>query len=1143
MKINIGLDIGIASVGWSILDENLKIIKHGVRLFPTVDAAKDSKLANQTRREKRSLRRQINRRRNLKLDFIKLLKSHNLIDIEIDRNDVKEFSYLHKFVKNFINDRINMFDLRKKALQEAIPLNNLIQVLYWYLSHRGYKYNVVEDQEKVKIQKEYSAMFNFDDLPLNNQIKHFQLHNYYRSEINREFATKNYLKELKLIFNNQKLDQNFVKKYLDLFERQRSFEQGPGPEYQNLPLKNFDNISPYSRYCVDPTTKQLQWETSIWKKTIGRCTYDNNEYRAPKNALTSEIFNLLNDLNNLFVVDDQNIKYKLDQSAKLACLQVAFQTKDATKKIFDIFVKKFNVEKQDIRGFRIDKNKKPLITQLTSIHFINKLLKMHHQDLITFDQKLINDRDNQVNQIINILSQSKIIEKRVEKLTQLTFLNDQALITALANKQGFSDTHSLSYKTMHLMIPTLLNENKNQMQLAHEWGWKKTLDIEMHDRTYLPTSWIETVIGTPSVKRALRQTINLLNAIIKQYKNYQIDNIVIEMAREHKNIAAREAENQLQKFMEEQNERLKSLIDEIKDRNGLVEIKGQSLVKLWLYEQQKGQDAYSGESLDLDQVVINPHYADIDHIIPLSQSFDDSRNNKVLTLKVHNAIKGQKTPYQAWGQSDRYLGLKKLWDDWYNPKNNLNDRKVFAAKKKLEFLTSELDYTNPNNFLGFIKRNLVDTSYISSQLLAIIKQFSENVTKCHPLFSVKIKTVNGKMTNFYRKMLEKNGKLMRPEDITQGSFDPKTNKKLRIWNGHHAEDATIIVHVALGNYHLHKIIEKILSDPHIEKIDRDDVANKKLIKQNPQIITKQIVDLRNDLNDNMNNIKFSYMLNKQRNTQLFNETIYAGKVINKQLHKVEKLKLIDLKKEILAKLFSKTSNQEELAKIPMAKHDPKTFAALKNIYKNYENENLPFKKAEHKNGIILIEIANKQGQMIQKSVKTIRRIAESKNLEDIIIRKKDKTSFHETMQWTELHLFKDNKNNYKIIPINALTATFFPNKTFQYKQLYYKKILDLGLKDGAQPLYKIYRGTLLLSPDNVLYRVCGYDMSTSRLRIKLLYKSQKNEFFLKTFKALAGFKIVQNDYLGNIFWDQKIIFTNKTQQSKSQSLLKQTISV
>ncbi len=232
MKINIGLDIGIASVGWSILDQNLKIIKHGVRLFPTVDNAKDSKLANQTRREKRSARRQINRRRNLKLDFIKLLKKHNLIELDINRDDNQNFSYLHQFVKKFIDNHLDILTLRQKALREQLPFNNLIQVLYWYLSHRGFKYQIAEDKEQNQIHKKYREQINFDELPVDNQIKYFKTHKFYRCELNRNFATKDYVKELKIIFAHQNLQTEFVEKYLDLFTRQRSFEQGPGPLFE-----------------------------------------------------------------------------------------------------------------------------------------------------------------------------------------------------------------------------------------------------------------------------------------------------------------------------------------------------------------------------------------------------------------------------------------------------------------------------------------------------------------------------------------------------------------------------------------------------------------------------------------------------------------------------------------------------------------------------------------------------------------------------------------------------------------------------------------------------------------------------------------------------------------------------------------------
>ncbi len=63
----LGLDIGIASVGWSLIDtDNNKIIDMGVRLFNSADASN-----NQQRRESRSARRTL-RRKNIAFKMLKI---------------------------------------------------------------------------------------------------------------------------------------------------------------------------------------------------------------------------------------------------------------------------------------------------------------------------------------------------------------------------------------------------------------------------------------------------------------------------------------------------------------------------------------------------------------------------------------------------------------------------------------------------------------------------------------------------------------------------------------------------------------------------------------------------------------------------------------------------------------------------------------------------------------------------------------------------------------------------------------------------------------------------------------------------------------------------------------------------------------
>lgn len=54
--LKLGLDIGVASVGWGIIDDNYNIIDCGVRLF-----SENSAEGNSTRRTMRSGRRRLRR--------------------------------------------------------------------------------------------------------------------------------------------------------------------------------------------------------------------------------------------------------------------------------------------------------------------------------------------------------------------------------------------------------------------------------------------------------------------------------------------------------------------------------------------------------------------------------------------------------------------------------------------------------------------------------------------------------------------------------------------------------------------------------------------------------------------------------------------------------------------------------------------------------------------------------------------------------------------------------------------------------------------------------------------------------------------------------------------------------------------------
>ena len=76
-RISLGLDIGVASVGFSVLDiDKGKVIELGARLFSATVAA-----GNQDRRDMRGARRLLNRNKQRRQDTGKLFKKFGLCEV------------------------------------------------------------------------------------------------------------------------------------------------------------------------------------------------------------------------------------------------------------------------------------------------------------------------------------------------------------------------------------------------------------------------------------------------------------------------------------------------------------------------------------------------------------------------------------------------------------------------------------------------------------------------------------------------------------------------------------------------------------------------------------------------------------------------------------------------------------------------------------------------------------------------------------------------------------------------------------------------------------------------------------------------------------------------------------------------------
>ncbi|MDQ7043828.1 MAG: type II CRISPR RNA-guided endonuclease Cas9, partial [Sulfurimonas sp.] len=145
-KVVLGLDLGITSIGWALVnvdDKNLqnnKIIDSGVRIFTIAEHPKDGKSLALPRREARSARR-TTKRKAQKLRAIKQLLIKKQI---LTQNELETLFIGNKGQKD-------VWILRREALYRELNNKELSRIMIHLAKHRGYKSNrksdVVTDNE------------------------------------------------------------------------------------------------------------------------------------------------------------------------------------------------------------------------------------------------------------------------------------------------------------------------------------------------------------------------------------------------------------------------------------------------------------------------------------------------------------------------------------------------------------------------------------------------------------------------------------------------------------------------------------------------------------------------------------------------------------------------------------------------------------------------------------------------------------------------------------------------------------------------------------------------------------------------------------------------------------------------------------
>ena len=830
----LGLDIGIGSVGVGILNKVTgEIIHKNPRIFPAAQAEN-----NVERRTNRQGRRLTRRKKHRRVRLNHLFEESGLIT---------------DFTQVSIN--LNPYQLRVKGLTDELSNEELFIALKNMVKHRGISYldDASDDGNSsvgdyAQIVKENSKQLE-TKTPGQIQLERYQKYGQLRGDFTIEedgkkhrlinvFPTSAYRAEALRILQTQQefnpqITDEFINSYLQILTGKRKYYHGPGNEKSR---------TDYGRYTTkkDSEDEYLTLD-NIFGILIGKCTFYPEEYRAAKASYTAQEFNLLNDLNNLTVPTETK---KLSEEQKNQIINYVKNEKAmGPAKLFKYIAKLLSCDVADIKGYRIDKSDK------AEIHTFEAYRKMKTLETIDFE-KMSRDQLDKLAYVLTLNTEREGIQEALEhEFADGNFIQeqiDELVQFRKANSSIFGKGwHNFSVKLMMELIPELYATSEEQMTILTRLGKQKTTSSSNKTK-YIDEKRLTEEIYNPVVAKSVRQAIKIVNAAIKEYSDF--DNIVIEMARETNEDDEKKAIQKIQKANKDEKDA--AMLKAANQYNGKAELPHsvfhghkQLATKIRLWHQQGERCLYTGKTISIHDLINNPNQFEIDHILPLSITFDDSLANKVLVYATANQEKGQRTPYQALDSMDDAWSFREL-------KAFVRESKTLSNKKK-EYLLTEEDISKFDVRKKFIERNLVDTRYASRVVLnALQEHFRAHKT------DTKVSVVRGQFTS----------QLRRHWGI----------EKTRDTYHHHAVDALIIA--ASSQLNLWKkqkntlvsYSEDQLLDIETGELISDDEYKESVFKAPYQHFVDTLKS--KDFEDS---ILFSYQVDSKFNRKISDATIYA----------------------------------------------------------------------------------------------------------------------------------------------------------------------------------------------------------------------------------------------------------------------------
>lgn len=697
MALVFGLDIGIASIGWAAIDDTQEItplLGLGSRIFVSAEVPKTGESLALPRRLARGMRRRIRRRAHRMARIRRLFYRVGLI------NDV-----VPEVLSEITPDDLTPWLLRADGLDRLLNQRDWARVLLHIAKHRGFKSNrksEASDKEGGKLLQGVTG---------NAKLLHDKNYRTIGEMVWKDEKFADHKRNKGGDYSHTVARDDLLLEIKALFEAQR----GLGNTFAETTFEeDYTKIFASQRPVDDGEIADM----------VGECTFEIGEKRAAKATYSAERFVLLSRLNNLMLIEAGERRV-LDTEQRKTVETMAYKfTKvkySQIRKTLDLpEAVRFNLVQY--KSGEIDKSEEAAFAELKAYHQLRGVITKACGELVWGN---LTNQPDKLDAIATALTWYKSDDKIREVLApeQLEPILLDAVLAC-----SFDKAVALSLKALRNINP-FLAQGLRYDEACTAAGYDHSAPTEAQPQQFLPVIPTDEV-RNPVVLRALTQARKVINAMIRHYGSPTQINIELSRELSQPYSERKEIEGKQKEFQAEK-QRVVEHFNEMFKRDP----RGEELTKFRLWKQYD-HCAYTGVYLNPERL-LEVGYAEIDHVLPESRSWDNSLNNQVLCTAKANRDKGDQTPYEHLkGESDS--------PQWHEYKIRMQANKKFRQAKLNRLLRVDFKGKAEEEFR---ERNLNDTRYIARYLQEFLKtylQFAPSENK------IKVQTRNGAVTSFLR---------------------------------------------------------------------------------------------------------------------------------------------------------------------------------------------------------------------------------------------------------------------------------------------------------------------------------------------------------------------------------------------------------